>query len=168
MAAEFDKLIAESKTLKNEYLRSLAEFENFRRRKEKEVNDFREFANEAVLLAIVPVLDNLGRALQAADAESADADLKAQYESMKNGIRLIFQQLKETLGKFGFQEYSSIGEVFDPRRCEAVAYTETDEHPERTVISEAGKGYTYRDRVLRPALVIVAKPLPKSEPDPKS
>jgi molecular chaperone GrpE len=165
LKAELEKLQSEAKSLKADYLRSLAEFDNFRRRKEKEFSDFRELANERLLLELVPVLDNIERAIQASDdgRRTTDDGRGTTDDGLRKGVRLTAQQLREALGKFGFAEYSCIGEPFDPHKCEAVSYVVTDEKPEGTVVTETAKGYLYRSRVLRPAMVVVAKAGPKPE-----
>jgi molecular chaperone GrpE len=167
MKAELEKTLSETKALKAEYLRSLADFDNFRRRKEKEFTDFRELANERLLLELVPVLDNIERAIQASDdgRRTTDDGPRTTDEGLRKGVRLTAQQLREALGKFGFAEYSCVGEPFDPRKCEAVSYVVTDEKPEGTIVTETAKGYLYRTRVLRPAMVIVAKAGAKPETD---
>jgi molecular chaperone GrpE len=156
LKAEFDQLQSDVNRLKSEYLRSLAEFDNFRRRKEKELADFREFANERLLQDLVPVLDNFQRALQAAEA-NGDQGSGVGDQGIRKGLRLIHGQLKETLARLGFEGYSCVGEQFDPRRCEAVGFVETAEQPEQTIVSETAQGYVYKGRVLRPAMVTVAK-----------
>jgi len=156
LKAEFDRLHNDVARLKNEYVRSLAEFDNFRRRKEKELADFREFANERLLQDLVPVLDNFQRALQAAETSEGQGSGVGD-QGIRKGLRLIQGQLKETLARLGFESYSCVGEQFDPRRCEAVGFVETAEQPEQTVIAETAQGYAYKGRVLRPAMVTVAK-----------
>jgi molecular chaperone GrpE len=158
---ELDKLRSESKSLKEQYLRSLAEFDNFRRRKEKEFSDFREIANERVLQDLVQVLDNFRRAMVSTESVQTtgldQVQLAAQIDGLKKGIHLIYQQVIDTLAAHGLKEYSCAGEEFDPRRAEAVGFVETAEHTENTVVSETALGYLYRDRVLRPAMVVVAR-----------
>jgi molecular chaperone GrpE len=154
MVMELEKLRAETNQLKDTYLRSIAEFDNFRRRKERETSELRELANEELLGSLIPVLDNFDRALQAAQANNAS-------EGLQKGVLLIASQLKESLAKLGFEEFSCLGQPFDPRRCEAVGSQETEEHAENTVIAETAKGYAHKSRVVRPALVIVARAGPK-------
>lgn len=162
LKAEFDRLQSDIARLKNEYVRSLAEFDNFRRRKEKELDDFREFANERLLQELVPVLDNFQRALQAAEADGGQGS-GAGDQGIRKGLRLIHCQLVEILARLGFESYSCVGEPFDPRRGEAVGSVETAEHPEQTVVAETARGYVYKGRVLRPAMVMVSKGCPDPE-----
>jgi molecular chaperone GrpE len=149
---ESEKLRSDSKTHYENYLRSLAEFENFRRRKEREMVEFRSFANENLMNELIPVLDNFDRAL-------SHADTKDNTESLQKGIEIAFRQLKGVLEKFGLKEFSCLGQEFDPKTCEAVSFIETNDKPKNTVVNELSKGYLYQNRVIRPARVIIAKPV---------
>ena len=155
MKAELGETQSEAKKLRTDYLHSLAEFENFRRRKDRELSEFREFANENLLKELVPVLDNFERALKASGDAADKSD--AGEQGICKGVLLIQRQLQDVLGRFGFSAYSALGEIFDPRKCEAVGFVEMDDKPEGTVIAESASGYMYKTRVLRPAVVIVAK-----------
>lgn len=150
MAKELCQLRSDFEKLKSEYVRSLADFDNYRRRKEKEFADFRERATEALLLELVPVLDNFERALAA--TETCDS-----VDGIRKGIKLIHGQLRDALARVGFSVYSCQGEEFDPRRCEAVSFVETDEQPENIVVEEIAKGYVCYGRVLRPSMVCVTR-----------
>lgn len=161
LKADFDKLQTDVEQLKSDYLRSLAEFENFRRRKEKEAAELQEYANEKFLQELIPVLDNFERALAA--AEPAETAPGAGDQGIRKGLQMIYGQLKETLASLGLEGYSCLGQAFDPRRCEAVGFIETDEHPEHTVVAETARGYLYKGKVLRPAMVTAAKESQKSE-----
>jgi molecular chaperone GrpE len=105
---------------------------------------------------LIPVLENLDRALYA-------ASINDDPKGLKEGLELITRQLKEALARHGLTEYSALGELFNPKLHEAVGYVETQDQPPQQVIEEVAKGYRFRDRVLRPALVTVARP-PKEEP----
>jgi len=148
---DFEKLKNESKTHYENYLRALADFENFRRRKEREIEDFRMFANENLLNEIIPVLENFDRALTVKDVDE-------KCESIKKGVDIAYRQLKSVLEKFGLKEFSCVGQEFDPKTCEAISFIETNDKPKNTVVDELSKGYLYQNRVIRPARVIVAKP----------
>jgi molecular chaperone GrpE len=141
------------KKLEEEYLRALADFDNLRKRTQRDGEVSRRMALEALVLDLVPVLDNFDRAVQTA-GEGASA------ESLKKGMDLIRRQLCEALSKHGISEYSCVGSQFDPRRADAISFIHTDEHKPGTVVSEVCKGYSCGERVLRPARVVVAK-----EPD---
>jgi molecular chaperone GrpE len=141
------------KRLEEEYLRALADFDNLRKRTQRDSEVSRRYALEALVLDLLPVLDNFDRAVQTAgDGASA--------ESLKKGMDLIRRQLCEALSKHGVSEYSCVGSQFDPRRADAISFIHTDEHKPGTVVSEVCKGYSCGERVLRPARVVVAK-----EPD---
>jgi molecular chaperone GrpE len=149
---DLEKTKQESKSHKEEYLRALAEFENFRKRKEREIDEFRSFANINLLTELIPVLENFDRALTHIETTN-------NYESLKKGIDIAYRQLLNVLEKFGLKEFSCLGQEFDPKTCEAVSFIATNDQPENTVIQELGKGYLYQNRVIRPAKAIVAKPI---------
>ena len=147
---QFDEKSAACKNLQEEYLRALADFENLRKRTERESEVSRRYALEALVIDLLPVLDNFDRAIQAAEkVESVDG--------IKKGMELIHRQLREALCRHGLSEYSCMGTQFDPRRAEAISFVHTDEQKPGTVVSEVCKGYACGDRVLRPARVVVAK-----------
>jgi len=156
LKAEFDKLQADVQRLKSDYLRSLAEFDNFRRRKDKEFSELQEHAGERFLQEMIPLLDNFQRALQAAETEGGQ-EPGVGDQGIRKGLRLIYAQFKETLGKLGLEDYSCLGEQFDPKRCEAVGSVESAGQPEHTIVAETARGYVYKGRVLRPAMVMVTK-----------
>ena len=159
------------KKLEEEYLRALADFDNLRRRTQRDGEVSRRMALEALVLDLLPVLDNFDRAVQTAGAG-------ANAESLKKGMDLINRQLREELCKHGVEEYSCVGTQFDPRKAEAISFVHTSEHTPGTVVSEICKGYACGERVLRPARVVVAKapertvgqgPLrPSQKPDTRS
>jgi molecular chaperone GrpE len=114
-------------------------------------------------LELIPVLDNFERALTA--AAPAEAASGAGDQGIRKGLQMIYGQLQETLANLGLEGYSCLGQAFDPRRCEAVGFVETDEYPEHSVVAEAARGYMYKSKVLRPAMVTAAKGSQKSEGD---
>jgi len=130
------------------YMRAVAEFDNARKRSAREREEFTRYANESVLRDLLPVLDNLDRALQAARTEPAAA--------VTTGVELIQRELLRVLEKFGLTPFTSVGQPFDPERHEAVARVQRPELPEMTVAGETARGYLLNGRVLRPALVTVA------------
>jgi molecular chaperone GrpE len=147
---------AACKGLQEEYLRALADFENLRKRTQRDSEVSRRYALEALVLDLLPVLDNFDRAVLTA-GEGASA------ESLKKGMDLIYRQLRETICKHGINEYSCVGTQFDPRRAEAISFVHSDEHKPGTVVSEVCKGYACGERVLRPARVVVAKEIDRSQ-----
>lgn len=154
---DFEKCQNELKSHRDNYLIALADFENFRRRKEKEIEEFRCFANENLLCEIIPVLENFDRAL-------AHIEVSDNYESLKKGIDIAYRQLLNVLNKFGLKEFSCLGQEFNPKTCEAVSFIESNDKPQNTIVNELCKGYLYQNRVIRPARVIVCKSVsPKSD-----
>lgn len=133
-------------------LRTTADFENFRKRAAREKQEAIKYANETLLQKLVPVLDNLDMALAAAQAAGPDAS-----QSLQTGVGMISQQLKGVLAEAGLEELNAVGKPFDPNFHEALSQQETPEVPEGHVLSQLRKGYKLRDRLLRPASVVVAK-----------
>jgi molecular chaperone GrpE len=130
------------------YLRTVAEFDNARKRAAREREEYTRYANESMLRDLLPVLDNLDRALLAARSEPAAA--------VTTGVELIQRELLRVLEKFGLTPFSSVGQPFDPERHEAIARVQRPDLPEMTVADETGRGYLLNGRVLRPAMVTVA------------
>ena len=153
----FDKLRAERDEFKDLLLRKSAEFENYRRRNEKERRELAEFANADLLRDILPLLDNLERAMGAAsDAQSA-SDPAAALAGYRAGIDLIRRQFAELLRKKGVTPIEALGADFDPHFHQAVTRETSDAHREGEVMEELQRGYKLGDRLLRPAMVKVAK-----------
>ncbi|OPY56383.1 MAG: heat shock protein GrpE [Pelotomaculum sp. PtaU1.Bin035] len=144
--------LAEQKALADDYynrmVRIQADYENYRRRTRQEKEDFYKYASEQLILALLPVLDNFERALSA-ESES--------IESFKSGVEMICRQLQDILADEGLKPVPSVGETFDPAWHEAVLQAESAEHPDNTVIEEFRRGYCLKDKVIRPAMVKVAK-----------
>jgi molecular chaperone GrpE len=138
-------------------LRSTADFENFKKRAARERQDAIKFANEALMQKLIPVLDNFESALGALQAVGGD-----NAKSLLTGIGMIHQQLKSVLTEAGLDEIEAHGKPFDPNLHEAVSEAESAEHPEGHVMQQLRRGYRLRERLLRPATVIVAKPPAKS------
>jgi len=138
------------KRLQEDYLRALADFDNLRKRTERDSEVSQRLALEALALDLLPVLDNFERAMEAVGAD-------ANAEGLKKGMDLIHRQLRDTLCKHGVEEFSCVGTQFDPRRAEAIGYVTTGEHEPRTVVSEVCKGSACGERVIRPAKVLVAR-----------
>jgi molecular chaperone GrpE len=152
---------AELATAKDQLLRERAELENFKRRMQREKSEALRYASEHLLRDILPVLDNLERAIDAATAaETGGVDPATQasrMDALVTGIKMVLHQFMETLGRFGVSRVSSTGEAFDPSHHEAVAHVETDEQPAGAVVDEHAPGYRLHERLLRPAQVTVAK-----------
>lgn len=140
----------ETAELQDRLLRKQAELENFRKRMQKEQAETIRFATEQLVNNLLPVMDDLERAIQTT-SDSKD------FEALVNGVKLIFNQLKAVLEKVGLSDVTAHGQPFDPNHHEAVRVVESDVHQEDTVVEEMRKGYTLHGRILRPAMVTVAK-----------
>jgi molecular chaperone GrpE len=133
-------------------LRTSADFENFKKRAAREKQEAIKFANENLLQKLVPVLDSLDMALTAAQANQPEAG-----QSLQAGVSMIGQQLKSVVAEAGLEEVDATGKTFDPNLHEAVSQKETTDMPEGQVIQQLRKGYKLKERLLRPATVVVAK-----------
>ncbi len=150
VTAERDRLAAENAVLQDRLLRRAAEFENFRRRVEREKSDLRDFATIEVFEKLLPILDDFDRAIQAGSTDKEYA----------RGIELIAQRLKAELQKMGLEPIAAEGQPFDPNFHHALELEPTGEVPEHTILAEHRKGYLYRGKLVRPSLVRVAAALP--------
>jgi molecular chaperone GrpE len=146
-SAEFEKLKAERDSLLDRLARAQAEFENARRRAVKEQQEFRDFASADAIKTLLPVIDSFERALQ----------VKSEAGDFRGGVELIYKQLQDALAKVGVRAISAKGEPFDPRYHEAIEMVETTDVPDHEVIDELQRGYKIKDRLLRPAMVRVAR-----------
>lgn len=145
-----EKLKEELAAEKDRFLRQAAEFENYKRRLERERANALKYAEENVLQELLPVVDNLERALEQG---KKNPDLKDFYD----GVELTYKGLLTTLEKFEVTPIESVGNTFDPNHHEALTMEETSDAEHNTVYREFQKGYMYKDRLLRPAKVVVAK-----------
>lgn len=159
LRAELRKVAEQAKDSDDKYLRALADLDNQRKRAIREKEELRKYANERLILEILPVIDNFELAIEAGEkTESA--------EQMVDGVKMILKQLREILEKEGVSSFESIGEKFDPYKHEALLAIESAEHDPYTVLEEIQKGYTMKERVIRPAKVTVSKKdLEKKEDD---
>ena len=144
---ELQKVKAERDSLLDRLARAQAEFENARRRAAKEQQDFRDYATMDSIKLLLPVIDSFERALQ----------VKSEPSDFRNGIELIYKQLQDALAKVGVNPIVAKGQPFDPRYHEAIEMVETSDAADHSVLEELQRGYKYRDRLLRPAMVKVAK-----------
>lgn len=135
------------------YLRTAADFENFKKRAARERQETARYATEALLGKLASVVDNFEIALASDGAASAAAE-----EPFRAGVALIHNQLRQVMNEAGLEEVDALGKPFDPNLHEAVAQQESADVPEGQVLRQIRKGYKYRDRLLRPASVVVAKP----------
>jgi len=146
-ATELQKLKAERDSLLDRLARAQAEFENARRRAVKEQQDFRDYAAADAIKPLLPVIDSFERALQA----------KSESSDFRSGVELIYKQLQDALAKLGVRPIPAKGEPFDPRVHEAIEMVETSDAADHEVLEELQRGYKFKDRLLRPAMVKVAK-----------
>jgi molecular chaperone GrpE len=146
VTAERDRLLEEKNDLLDRLLRRQAEFDNFRRRADREKAEVIEYANSESVGAIVPILDDFERALKVGDTDSEYA----------RGMELIYQRLSDALKKLGLEPISAKGQKFDPHVHHAVDRVETADAEEDTILDEYQRGYNFRGRLLRPAMVKVA------------
>jgi molecular chaperone GrpE len=145
--AELEKLRAERDSLVDRMARMQAEFDNARKRATKEQQDFRDYALADTIKAIIPVLDSFDRALQTSPE-------KSEFHA---GMELIHKQLMDALTKLGVKPISAEGEQFDPRYHEAIELVDTHDADDQQVLEELQRGYKLKDRLLRPAMVKVAR-----------
>lgn len=153
--AELEQAYEEQRNL---YLRALADFQNYRRRQQEEMERQRELVLEALMKELLPILDNFERALQAAEATR-------ELEPLLEGVRLTERQIKALLARYDIHPIEAIGQPFDPNLHEAIHRVETDDYEDGIIIDEVERGYRMGDRVLRPSRVIVARrpPQPPTE-----
>jgi molecular chaperone GrpE len=152
-AAELDPLAqaqAEAARMKDSWLRTAADFDNFRKRARKELEDARRSGREDLLKAVLPVFDNLERAIQSAQRSP---DVKA----VSDGLSMVQRQFVESLAREGISRVPTVGHAFDPGVHEAIQQVETSDHQPGTVLAEVQPGYTQGERLVRAAMVVVAK-----------
>jgi len=142
---------AEANRLKDALLRTAADYDNFRKRTRRELEEARRNGREDLLRALLPVFDNLERAIQSAQRSS---DVKA----MTDGLSMVQRQFTDALGREGIARVPTIGKPFDPSVHEVIQQVETSDHEAGTVIAEVQPGYTQGERLLRAAMVVVARP----------
>lgn len=142
---------ADAARMKDAWMRSAADFDNFRKRTRKELEDARRSGREDLLRAVLPVFDNLERAIQSA---LRTKDVKA----VADGLAMVQRQFTEALGREGIARIATVGQAFDPSLHEAIQQVETSDHAPGTVLAEVQPGYTQGDRLMRAAMVVVAKP----------
>ncbi len=160
LAAQLEMSLAKGREtmerLKEEHdrhLRAAADLDNYKKRAQKEREDVQKFGVERLLKDLIPILDNLERALQAAAAD----------DPLAGGVRLVLRTFEETLGRHGVKAFSALGQPFDPRLHEALMQVATTDRPAGTVVLEHGRGFLLHDRLVRPAMVGVAVPPAQGE-----
>jgi len=139
------------------YVRLYADFENFKKRAQRERDEARRSAIESVITRLLPVVDNFEMAMAASSQPGTTVEI------LKTGVGMIQGQIRAALGEFGVEEVEALGKAFDPLFHDAVSQQETADVPEGQVVQQLRKGYRCRDRLLRPASVVVARPPSQSE-----
>jgi molecular chaperone GrpE len=146
---------------KDAWMRTAADFDNFRKRTRREVDDAKKAGREDLLRAVLPVFDNIERAIQSAQRAT---DVKA----VADGLSMVLRQFSDALTRTGIQKVPTIGAPFDPGVHEAIQQVETSDHAPGTVIAEVQPGYVQGDRLIRAAMVVVAKPKSEEETSEKN
>jgi len=146
---------AEIGRIRDQLLRTAADFDNFRKRTRRELDDAQKRGREDLLRELLPVFDNLERAVVHA-GQASDA------KAVADGVQMVLKQFADTLGRIGIKRVPTVGSPFDPTQHEAIQQLETDEHPPGTIVAEVQPGYAIGDRLLRAAMVVVAKPSRKN------
>jgi molecular chaperone GrpE len=145
-----DQARQEAARFKDQLLRTAADFDNFRKRSRREQADGEKKAREDLLRELLPVFDNLERAMSSVEKAT-------DVQSVADGVRMVIRQFTDTLQKLGVERVATVGQPFDPALHEAIQHLESTEHPPGTVAAEIQGGYRAHDRLIRPALVVVAK-----------
>jgi len=162
---ELERLQADVEAARDKMLRTAAEFENYKKRAEREKNEFMKYIAAEFVTDLLPIMDNLERAIDATDQEKNDAANAAEqnFESFREGVKLIYKQLQDVLTRRGVTQIEAVGKPFDPNVHEAVMHTPSEEYSANTVVSEFQKGYMLHDRVIRAAMVSVSAGNPEGE-----
>jgi len=156
--SELEQAQQEAKDLRDEMLRMRAETDNLRKRLQREKQESVQFANERLIKQLIPIFENLDRALKAPDTN---------VESLKEGVRMTSDQVLALFKKENVEPIQAVGEPFDPSIHEVLSQMESNDHDENTVIEEFSKGYRMNGRVLLPAQVVTAKKPAQEEPEDK-
>lgn len=143
---------AELQRTREQLLRTAADFDNYRKRSRRETQDAERRAREDVLRDLLPVFDNFERAAQ-------HAETATEIKSLAEGVSMVMRIFLDTLSRLGVERVQAIGQPFDPALHEAVQQVETKDQPAGTVVAEIAPGYRMGERLVRPALVVVAKPV---------
>ncbi|HWQ74419.1 MAG TPA: nucleotide exchange factor GrpE [Syntrophomonas sp.] len=139
----------EAKKYYDQYLRSLAETDNIKKRSQREKEEYLKFSQLSIIKKLLPIIDDLNRGMEAANAAK-------DFEGLKKGVEITARNLTELLRQEGVREIECVGKPFDPQYHEPLMVVSSDEHPENTIIEELNKGYIMHDRVIRPSLVKVS------------
>ncbi len=144
---------------KEKLLRMAADFDNFRKRARRESEEALKKGREGLLKDLLPVFDNIERAASHAESSTGE-NPEAEWKGLVDGIELVIRQFRDTLGRSGIERVNAIGQAFDPGLHEAIQHLETNDFEPGQVAAEVQAGYREGDRLVRPALVVVAKAAP--------
>ena len=153
---DLEKARAERDRMRDQLMRIAADFDNFRKRSRKEIEEVRRRTIEDTLREVLPIVDNLERA---ADAMGTATEVSA----VTDGVQMVLRGFEDIASRLGLKRVETVGHQFDPTCHDAMQQQETNEHPPGTIVSEVVPGYYLGERLLRPATVVVAKPPTKSE-----
>ncbi|ASS76102.1 nucleotide exchange factor GrpE [Tumebacillus algifaecis] len=149
LLAEVARLSAEAEDNKTRYLRSQADFDNFRRRSRQEKDEFAAYANVKLIEELLPVLDTFEMALKSTGESDA--------QTVLTGVEMVYRQLMVALEKEGLAAIEAVGQPFDPNLHDGIMQVESADHPANTVVQELRKGYKVKDKVVRPSMVQVSQ-----------
>jgi molecular chaperone GrpE len=151
LASELEQKTQEAEEANDKYRRTYADFENYRKRMQRDQAEFKRYANEQMALELLTVLDHLGLALKHANEGGGGS------EGLQQGVEMVYKQFRDVLEKFGITPFRTEGEPFDPARHEAMMQVETSDVPENMVVQVFQDGYLYHEKILRHAKVGVSK-----------
>jgi molecular chaperone GrpE len=161
LAGELEQKTKEAEEANDKYRRIYADFENYRKRMQRDQAEFRRYANEQMAMELLTVIDHLGLALKHANEGGSSGD------ALQQGVEMVYKQFRDVLEKFGITPFKAEGETFDPAMHEAMMQVETSEVPENKVVQVFQDGYRYHEKILRHAKVGVSKnPSSKPESEP--
>lgn len=159
LSLELEQKTKEAEEAGDKYRRTYADFENYRKRVQRDQAEFRKYANEQMALELLTVIDHLSLALKHANEGGSSGD------ALQQGVEMVYKQFRDVLEKFGITPFKAEGESFDPAMHEAMMQVETGDVPENTVVQVFQDGYLYHEKILRHAKVGVSKKPPAAEGD---
>ncbi len=159
MEARIEELEKEVEVNYDRFIRGTADFENYKKRTAREMSDLRKFANENILKDMLSVVDNLERAIESGSKQDSEK------QTLLEGVEITLKDLFRMFEKYGVKDFKSEGQPFDPVFHQAMMQEQTNDYPDNTVLNELQKGYTIHERLLRPAMVVVARNLSDKQCD---
>jgi molecular chaperone GrpE len=161
-AAELEALKAERDRFRDQWMRAAADFENFRKRTKRDLDDAKARGRDDVIRELLPVFDNLDRAVQS-------SEVATDVKSVIDGVKMVLKMFEDTSKNIGLVRVKTVGERFDPNAHEALQQVESPDHAPGTIVSEIAAGYRVGERLVRPAMVVVARkaaePKPVAKPE---